>query len=93
MVKKIPLRKCIVTNERMPKAELLRMTYSKEGEIAIDPAGKLPGRGAYITKSVDIAKKAKKRNSLGTAFNAKNDFHSFYDEVIAYLENEVNNAN
>nr|WP_119904947.1 YlxR family protein [Brochothrix thermosphacta] len=93
MVKKTPLRKCIITNERLPKQDLLRITYSKDGTIVIDPGGKLPGRGAYITKSVDVAKKAKKRNSLGTAFNAKNDLSTFYDDVITYLENEVNNAN
>lgn len=27
--KKIPLRKCIITGERLPKGELLRIAYSK----------------------------------------------------------------
>ena len=28
--------------------ELVRITRSKEGEVALDPTGKLPGRGAYV---------------------------------------------
>ena len=27
---------------------MLRITRSKEGTVAIDPSGKMPGRGAYI---------------------------------------------
>ena len=46
--RKIPLRKSVVSNEMFPKKELLRITRSKEGDVAIDPSGRMPGRGAYI---------------------------------------------
>lgn len=58
--KKIPLRKCIITGERLPKGELLRIAYSKDGALTIDPTGKAPGRGFYIIKSVEVCEKAKK---------------------------------
>ncbi|EUJ60928.1 hypothetical protein MCOL2_04621 [Listeria fleischmannii FSL S10-1203] len=35
----------MVTGERLPKGELLRIAYSKEGTLTIDPTGKAPGRG------------------------------------------------
>ena len=45
-VKKIPLRSCVITKERLPKQELLRIVKTKEQEVKVDPTGKLNGRGA-----------------------------------------------
>lgn len=28
---------------------MVRITRSKEGEVSIDPTGKMPGRGAYVS--------------------------------------------
>ena len=36
MVKKIPLRKCVVTQERLPKKDLLRIVKNNEGEVFVD---------------------------------------------------------
>ena len=47
MVKKIPLRKCVVTQERLPKKELLRVVKNNEGEVFVDLSSKANGRGAY----------------------------------------------
>lgn len=58
--RKVPLRKCLVTNEMKPKKELIRIVRSPEGEVSVDPTGKKNGRGAYISnneESFDIAKK------------------------------------
>ena len=52
--KKIPLRSCVVTRERLPKQELLRVVRTKEGEVKIDDSGKMNGRGAYIKKVVPV---------------------------------------
>ena len=54
--KKIPLRSCVVTREKLPKQELLRVVRTKEGEVKIDDSGKMNGRGAYIKKVNDIFK-------------------------------------
>ena len=34
-VKKIPMRTCVVTNERFPKMELLRIVKTPEGETPL----------------------------------------------------------
>ena len=48
--KKIPMRKCIITNERFPKKELIRVVRTPENEVVVDLTGKMNGRGAYLKK-------------------------------------------
>lgn len=62
--KKIPLRSCIVTKEKLPKAELIRIVRSPEGEVAIDTTGKANGRGAYLKKDDNVIEKARKSKIL-----------------------------
>ncbi|MGX6994295.1 YlxR family protein, partial [Vagococcus penaei] len=38
--RKIPMRKCVVSNEMKPKKEMIRIVRSKEGVVSIDPSGK-----------------------------------------------------
>ena len=47
-MKKIPLRTCVVTKERCPKKELIRVVRTPEGNVIIDESGKANGRGAYL---------------------------------------------
>ena len=63
-VKKIPMRTCVVTNERFPKTELLRIVRTPEGEIKADLTGKLNGHGAYIKKDEEVLNKAIKNKAL-----------------------------
>lgn len=44
----IPERTCVACGARKPKAELLRIARSPEGQVSCDPTGKAPGRGAYV---------------------------------------------
>ncbi len=69
--KKTPLRKCIGCNEMKDKKQLIRIVRNNEGEIRIDPVGKLPGRGAYICKNVDCFDAAVKAKRLERAFKSK----------------------
>ena len=46
--KKVPLRKCTGCGEMKPKKELVRVVKTPEGEISLDPTGKMNGRGAYL---------------------------------------------
>lgn len=48
MAKKIPERKCMGCNRKLPKNELLRIVRSPEGEVSVDSVGKLPGE-EYIS--------------------------------------------
>ena len=63
-VKKIPMRTCVVTNERFPKSELLRIVRTPEGEVKADLTGKLNGHGAYIKKDEEVLNKAIKNKAL-----------------------------
>ena len=63
-VKKIPMRTCVVTNERFPKQELLRIVKTPEGEVKADLTGKLNGHGAYIKKDEEVLNKAIKNKAL-----------------------------
>ncbi len=62
--KKIPMRTCVVTGEKLPKKELLRIVKTPENEIKIDETGKMNGRGAYIKKSLEVVDMAKKNKAL-----------------------------
>ena len=62
--KKIPMRSCVVTGEKLPKRELLRIVRTTDGTVVCDLSGKINGRGAYIKKDVDVLEKAKKTKIL-----------------------------
>ena len=66
--KKIPLRTCVITKEKFPKKELLRIVKSKEGDISVDLTGKKNGRGAYICKDEECLKKLQKSKRLDRVF-------------------------
>jgi len=61
--RKIPMRMCVVTREKLPKAELIRIVKTEEGVI-VDPTGKKNGRGAYLKKDLEVFEKAKKTKVL-----------------------------
>ncbi|MEN9061055.1 RNA-binding protein [Ponticoccus litoralis] len=44
-----PERKCIATGEVQPKNGLVRFVLGPDGQIVPDLAGKLPGRGVYVS--------------------------------------------
>ena len=48
--KKIPLRTCVVTKEKLEKKDLIRVVKNNENEVFVDLTGKANGRGAYIKK-------------------------------------------
>lgn len=63
-MRKIPVRTCIVTGEKLPKGELLRIVKTPSGEIVVDITGKINGRGAYIKKELQVLEKAQKSKIL-----------------------------
>ena len=62
--RKIPLRTCVVSKEKLEKKDLIRIVKNNENEVFIDLSGKANGRGAYIKKDLDVLKKAKKNKIL-----------------------------
>lgn len=63
-MKKIPLRTCVITKERCPKQELIRVVRTPEGTIIIDASGKANGRGAYLKLDLEVIEKAEKNKIL-----------------------------
>lgn len=83
--RKVPMRKCIASNEMKPKKEMVRIVRSKEGLVSIDPTGKKNGRGAYISLDSELVKKAKEKQLISQALNSSVD-DSFYEELIDYID-------
>ena len=50
--------------EKLPKAELIRVVRTPEGNVVIDESGKANGRGAYLKKDKEVFLKAKKSKVL-----------------------------
>jgi hypothetical protein len=63
-IKKIPVRTCVITNEKYPKGELLRVVKDNMGNVFIDMTGKANGRGAYLKKDITVIKKARLNKQL-----------------------------
>ena len=85
-VKKEPLRTCIITREKLPKKELLRIVRTPEGEIVPDLTGKLNGRGAYIKKDLETLNKARKNKALDKALE-----FNISEEAFDNIEKTINN--
>lgn len=62
--KKIPMRSCVVTREKYPKGELIRVVRTPENEVVVDLTGKANGRGAYLKKDKEVFAKAQKSKVL-----------------------------
>lgn len=79
--KKIPMRTCVVTNEKYPKKELIRVVRTPEGTIIVDETGKANGRGAYLKKDKEVIKKAQEKKILERHLETKIE-ENIYDELI-----------
>ena len=62
--RKIPYRTCVVTKEKLPKQELIRVVRTPEGTVIVDTTGKANGRGAYLKKALDTFEKARQNKVL-----------------------------
>ena len=62
-----PERRCIVTGDVQPKAGLVRFVVSPEGMVVPDLAGKLPGRGIWVTADRTAIETAAKKGLFSRA--------------------------
>lgn len=82
--KKIPMRMCTGCGEMKLKRELVRVVKSPEGEVSLDLTGKKPGRGAYVCRSADCLRAARKARRFERAFSCR-----IPDEVYDRMEEEL----
>lgn len=85
--RRIPERMCAGCSERKPKAELIRIVRSPEGDISIDRTGKKSGRGAYICNSAECLKRVRKSGRLGRLLSCE-----IPPEIYDRLEEELQNG-
>lgn len=69
--KKIPMRSCVVTKEKYPKMELIRIVRTPEQEVIVDLTGKVNGKGAYIKKDLEVLERARKSKILNRALEVE----------------------
>ena len=82
-MKKIPMRTCVVSKEKLPKMELIRIVNTSEG-IIIDETGKVNGHGCYLKKDIEVIEKAKKSKVLDRVLETK-----VTDEIFDELMEKV----
>ena len=83
--KKIPMRSCVVTKERVEKKELIRIVRTPENNIIIDEVGKANGRGAYLKKDISVIKKARDSKILERHLEVEIP-SNIYEELINIIK-------
>jgi predicted RNA-binding protein YlxR (DUF448 family) len=84
--KKIPMRSCVITKEKLPKQELLRIVRTTDMNVVVDDSGKINGRGAYIKKDIEVLEKAIKSKALERHLEV-----SISDDVYEEIRNKIKN--
>ena len=81
------MRKDLLTNTMQPKKELVRVVIDKEKNISVEPTGKKPGRGDYVSLDPDKIASAKEKKVLDRSLGAKVP-ENFYDELYSYVDHQ-----
>ena len=84
--RKIPMRSCVVTKEKLPKQELLRIVRTTDNLVVADVSGKINGRGAYIKKDINVLDKARKSKVLEKQLETTIS-DDVYEEIRKIIEN------
>ena len=87
-MKKIPMRTCVITREKLPKKDLLRVVKDKDGNISVDITGKANGRGVYIKKDMEVLNTLKNKKSLQRLFEVDNINEEIYSEIEKIIQNQ-----
>ena len=83
--RKIPMRTCVVTHEKLPKKELIRIVRNKENEVFVDETGKQNGKGVYLKLDESVIEKARKGKILNKYLET--DFSDdIYDKILELLK-------
>lgn len=72
-MKKEVIRTCIVTNEKLPKNQLLRIVKTKDEQYFIDKEQKIQGRGCYVIATNENIETLVKKKLLNRTFRTNVD--------------------
>ena len=83
--RKIPLRTCVITKEKLEKKDLIRVVKNNENKVFVDTTGKANGRGAYIKRDINTIEKAKSSKALDKhlEINVPNEI---YEELLNIIK-------
>ena len=81
------MRSCVVTKEKYPKKELIRVVRDNLGNVFVDITGKKNGRGAYLKKDVSVVEKAKTSKALERYLEVLIP-EVIYEELINIIEKD-----
>ena len=84
-MKKIPCRTCVITKEKLPKNELIRIVRTPEQTVVIDKSGKLNGRGAYLKLDINVIENAKTSKMLNRVLEVEIP-DSIYEELKSLIK-------
>lgn len=84
-MKKIPCRTCLITREKLPKQDLIRVVRTSEGNVIIDQTGKANGRGAYLKKEKEVFDKAKSTKILARSLEVEIP-DAIYEELYELIK-------
>ena len=84
--RKIPMRSCVISREKLPKVELLRIVKTPDGNVVVDTSGKINGRGAYIKRDNEVLERARKSKVLDKILEVEIP-NEVYDEVNKIINN------
>jgi predicted RNA-binding protein YlxR (DUF448 family) len=68
-----PERTCVGCRTKGPKATLLRVARLPDGSVVVDPAGRAPGRGAYVHREAACVDAALERGALWRMLRTRAD--------------------
>ena len=68
---KSPLRRCLASGEVKDPAQMVRFVLSPEGVVIPDVAGKLPGRGVWVSADAASLKAVIKAKAFARGFKGK----------------------
>lgn len=70
-IKRQPQRTCIACGRTDAKRQLVRLVRRPNGEVVIDPTGKLAGRGAYLCRTKACWERALEQKRIGRALKVE----------------------
>jgi len=83
-MKKIPMRTCVITKEKLPKKDLIRVVKTQDG-IVVDETGKVNGHGVYLKKDIEVINLAKNKKVLNHELETEVP-DNIYEELISIIE-------
>ncbi|NCC30476.1 MAG: YlxR family protein [Chloroflexia bacterium] len=81
----VPQRTCVACRRTDAKQGLIRVVRNAEGQVVVDPTGRLNGRGAYLCPEITCWEVALKRHHLERALRVASIEPDVSALLLAYV--------